>query len=309
MTGGAGNDTYVVDSSGDTVVELGGGGTDTVNSSVAFTLSDNVENLLLTGAMNIGGTGNDLANMLTGNTGDNLLDGRAGADTMAGGLGDDIFVVDDSGDAVSDTGGTDTVQSNISFTLGIDFENLLLLGSGNINGTGNSLANTLTGNSGNNLLNGGAGADAMAGGLGDDTFVVNEAGDTVSDTGGIDTARSGIGFTLESGFENLVLTGGTAINGSGNRLSNSITGNSGANILNGGAGRDAMAGGAGDDTFYADNAGDTAVEVGGRRLRQLSALPVSFTANCGADGVDPCNGNHGRNGPTGLQLFGCSEEG
>ncbi|MFN0193854.1 MAG: beta strand repeat-containing protein [Aestuariivirga sp.] len=276
LTGEAGNDTYVVDSSGDSVVELGGGGTDTVNSSVAFTLSDNVENLLLTGAMNISGTCNDLANMLTGNTGDNLLDGRAGADTMAGGLGDDIFVVDDSGDAVSDTGGTDTVQSSINFTLGADIEHLVLLGGGSISGAGNSLANTLTGNSGNNLLNGGAGADAMAGGLGNDTFIVNEAGDSVSDTGGIDTVRSGIGFTLESGFENLVLTGGTAINGSGNALANSITGNSGANIIDGGFGADAMTGAGGDDTFYADNIGDTAVEVAGEGFDTVRAS-VSFT--------------------------------
>ena len=86
MTGGAGNDTYVVDDVGDVVIESASEGTDTVQSSVSYTLAANVENLTLTGSGNISGNGNGVANAITGNSGDNTLDGGAGADTMTGGL-------------------------------------------------------------------------------------------------------------------------------------------------------------------------------------------------------------------------------
>jgi Ca2+-binding RTX toxin-like protein len=113
MQGLAGNDTYVVDNVGDEVIEAANAGTDTVQSAVTYTLADNVENLLLTGANAINGTGNALANVLTGNgaantlsggDGADVLEGKAGNDILTGGLGADVFIFNKAGQ------GLDTVK-------------------------------------------------------------------------------------------------------------------------------------------------------------------------------------------------------
>ncbi|MFM6025049.1 MAG: bluetail domain-containing putative surface protein, partial [Dolichospermum sp.] len=182
LMGLAGNDTYTVNNAGDLVVENLSEGTDRVNASISYTLSDNVENLTLTGSANFNGTGNDLNNSITGNTGNNILtglagndvlDGKVGADTLIGGLGNDTYIVDNGEDVVTEnlSEGTDRVNASISYTLSDNVENLTLTGSANFNGTGNNLNNSLTGNTGNNILNGGAGADTLRGGVGSDIFV------------------------------------------------------------------------------------------------------------------------------------------
>src|SRR6478735_6708623 len=140
------------------ITENDGEGTDTVRASVSFALGGNVENLVITGSAVIDGTGNALANVITGNGADNILDGGEGADQMAGGGGNDTYVVDDQGDIVSEStdAGSDTVRASISYALTDDVENLVLTGTANLSGTGNALANTLTGNAGDNILDGGA---------------------------------------------------------------------------------------------------------------------------------------------------------
>jgi Ca2+-binding RTX toxin-like protein len=144
-----------------------------------------VENLLLTGAANLNGTGNALNNSITGTSGNNILDGKAGIDTMIGGNGNDTYYVDHASDVVSETsstGGIDTVIASVTRTLGNYQENLTLSGTAAINGTGNALANRLVGNGAANVLTGGAGNDTLSSGAGNDRLVGGTGKDTL--TGG-----------------------------------------------------------------------------------------------------------------------------
>ena len=272
LTGGAGDDTYVVDNAGDVVTEIANDGTDTVQSSIDYTLGANVENLTLTGTAFIG-TGSDEANIITGNAAVNVLvglggadtlDGGAGADALIGGLGDDTYVVDHAGDVVieNDDGGIDTVNSSAHLRLTANVENLTLLGGADLQGAGNSLANTITGNTGNNVLDGDAGADVMSGGAGNDLYFVDNGGDQTIENAdeGYDTVFSTTHLQLSANVENLFLQGSDDLQGYGNSLGNLLFGNTGSNLLDGAAGADAMFGGDGNDAYFVDNAGDAAIE-------------------------------------------------
>ncbi|MDO8706072.1 MAG: calcium-binding protein, partial [Sulfuricaulis sp.] len=219
------------------------------------------------------------------NGGNDTLDGGAGADSLVGEAGNDTYIVDNVGDAVFEgeySGGFDTVQSSVSFTLSPYVENLTLTGTTAINGTGNEAANTLTGNSANNVLtgfarndtltggggddtlDGGLGADAMAGGIGNDVYMVDDSADTVVENlnEGIDTVQSSISYALGSNVENLTLTGTSVISGSGNVANNRLDGslNSSANVLAGGTGDDIYIIGAGDSVLENSNEGTDTVQ-------------------------------------------------
>ncbi|MFW9606396.1 MAG: calcium-binding protein, partial [Pseudomonas sp.] len=148
----------------------------------------------------LSGTGNALANRLTGNAAANTLDGGAGADTLNGGAGNDTYVVDNSGDVVTEAAkaGLDTVQASIRYSLGANLENLVLTGKAALSGTGNALANRLTGNAAANTLDGGAGADTLNGGAGNDVLVGGAGKDLL--TGGAGNDRFKFESTADSGI-------------------------------------------------------------------------------------------------------------
>ena len=221
MTGGAGDDIYFVDSATDRAIEVASAGNDTIKTALAtYILGLNVEALDYIGNDPAGfrGTGNTLANTITGGAandtlfgltgndvlngldGNDTLDGGAGADIMSGGAGDDVYFVDSATDSVIEVTGAgyDTVKTTlVTCLLGDNIEALKYTGSIAFTGTGNALDNDISGGAsndfvygaagndvlnglgGNDTLDGGAGADAMIGGTGNDTYFVDSEADAV----------------------------------------------------------------------------------------------------------------------------------
>jgi serralysin len=241
MTGGAGSDTYYVNSAGDQVFEGLNAGTDTVVSRLfSYTLGSNVENLTLDNTPTVlvlqpgggfalvpsavNGTGNSLNNTIIGNDRNNSLSGLDGNDSLYGG------------------NGTDTLNG----------------GNGNDYLSGGAGNDALLGGAGNDTLNGGTGNDTMTGGTGNDTYYVDAAGDVVVEgafLGGTDLVYASVSETLDANVENLTLTG-TAANGIGNASSNVINGNASNNFLSGLDGNDTLNGGSGNDTLSGGNGND-----------------------------------------------------
>jgi Ca2+-binding RTX toxin-like protein len=253
MVGGQGNDTYYVNNSLDIITENATEGTDTIYSSVSYSLPTNVESLTLTGSANIYAIGNNHGGSLYGNIGNNTFSDGGGVCTMAGGQGNDNYYVNNAGDTITESTnqGVDVIYSAVSYTLPANVETVVLTGSANINATGNSQGGSLYGNSGNNVLNDGGGISYMVGGQGNDTYYVNNAGDIIAETlnAGVDMVYSNVSYTLSANVEALVLTGSANINATGNSGSTWLYGNSGNNMLNPGTGNSFMSGGQGADTF------------------------------------------------------------
>ncbi|MBM7062096.1 heme peroxidase [Pseudomonas sp. UL073] len=316
MVGGGGNDTYVVDNLGDSVTEALNAGTDTVQTTLAsYLLGANVENLTFTGAGDFTGTGNALANTITGGAGNDSLDGGAGVDRLVGGAGNDTYTIDTASDVVVEAagGGTDTVRSSLlTYNLGGNVENYVQIsGAGVINGNGldnnmqgaggNDTLNggggndTLGGNGGNDTLNGGAGNDQLAGGLGNDTLNGDGGNDTLDGGDGDDALNGGAGTdtlvggigndSLDGGTGNDVLQGGagtdTLLGGAGDDV---IDGGADADFIDGGTGNDTVTGGAGNDTMVASSGNDIFVFSAGFGTDTI----IGFDANA-AGGQDRLN--------------------
>ncbi|WP_205480859.1 calcium-binding protein [Sphingomonas arenae] len=213
MYGGTGDDIYVADNVSDSPRERVGEGIDLVQASASHTLRVNVENLTLTGQFSITGRGNDLENTITGNSGSNrmwgmggndtlignagndFLDGSEGGDTLIGGIGNDVYYVDTLSDTIVEAAneGYDTVRTTLDWTLGAGLDRIELLGSGDLDGTGNGLANILSGNAGANVLSGMDGNDRIFGKEGSDTVDGGAGGDWLEGGTGQDTFIGGAG--------------------------------------------------------------------------------------------------------------------
>ncbi|HYD13623.1 MAG TPA: hypothetical protein VEC11_12320 [Allosphingosinicella sp.] len=299
MAGFAGDDTYDVDNAGDIVMETAGNGFDAVYASVSYALAAGAEAEWLstsftagTAALNL--TGNGGFQYLIGNAGANRLDGGAGADVMIGFAGDDVYFVDNAADQAFEDGalGFDAILTSVSYALaaGQEIEWLstaFTAGTAAINLAGNEIANYLIGNNGANTLNGGGGADAMTGFAGDDIYLVDTAGDAVTENAGegFDAILTDVSYVLAAGVSlewlSTSFTAGTAaINLTGNEIANFLVGNNGANTLNGGGGADIMTGFAGDDVYLVDTAGDLVNENAGEGFDAILAN-VSYAAAAG----------------------------
>ncbi|MEL1091146.1 M10 family metallopeptidase C-terminal domain-containing protein [Pseudomonas sp. OB66] len=312
MAGGTGNDTYIVDNVSDVISETStlANEIDTVRASVSYTLSANLENLILTGTAGTNAIGNDQNNLLTGNDGNNQLNGGAGVDTMIGGKGSDAYALDQYAELAliqeNANEGSDTLitlfnatstSTIIDLNIGNlqNVENVTVLGAGAFTLAGNGLDNILVGNADANFINGGKGADTMTGGGGNDTYIVDNIGDVVTETGTsvseIDSVYSYVDYTLGANLEILNLVG-SASKGTGNGLNNSIYGNDTNNVLDGGAGTDTLTGGAGADTFVFSSLTDMGVGASRDVITDFSSLQgdkidlTKFDANLLQGGMD-----------------------
>ena len=202
LHGGTGNDLYIVDSTGDLVIELAGQGIDTVRTPVNWTLSDHVENLVQIGTANLQGTGNALDNTITGNAGHNTLSGGAGNDTINGGNGDDLINGDDGNDMLSGQNGRDTINGGAGDdTLqGLNDDDVLDGGAGN---------DSLSGGNGNDRLQGGIGNDSLNAGGGNDTVNGGNGHDYIWGVAGNNLLQGGTGNdTIDSGNDSSTIQGG-----------------------------------------------------------------------------------------------------
>jgi trimeric autotransporter adhesin len=272
MFGGTGNDTYFIENPLDRVFENAGSGFDVVNSFVTFGLPPNVEALALQGSGVINGDGNELDNFMLGNAAANVLNGGNGDDVLDGFLGSDTLTGSNGNDTLLGGEGNDTV-------LGSDNDDLLI------------------GGSGKDFLNGGNGVDTMEGGTGDDIYnMLTDGIDVVIENAseGNDRVNTAFSITLAANVEILVMFGTDAINGTGNKLLNTMTGNEsdnsisglsgddslfghgGNDVLDGGSGADSMHGGSGNDTFIVGNAADVVSENLNEGFDRIDSS-VSFT--------------------------------
>jgi Ca2+-binding RTX toxin-like protein len=228
---------------------------------------------------------------LNGGAGDDRIDGGPGSDTMVGGPGDDIYVVDDASETIFERigEGTDTVRSFASHALDPNLEILVLNGGGNVDGTGNNLANKLVGTAGKNILDGRAGDDLIFGGAGEDSILGSAGNDQLVGGPGNDSLNGGNGEDIlygNDGHDN-------HFGGAGN---DQLFGGNNRDELRGGPGNDLLNGGEGPDTLFGDDGNDQLFgDDGNDQLFGASGPDIVF----GGDGQDRLAGGDGND-----QLFG-----
>ena len=215
---------------------------------------------------------------------DDRIDGRGGYDVMIGGRGDDVYFVDATqgrrgrGCDDDDRGwrgrrvdqvvenpneGHDAVYSSASYTLPANVEDLHLLGSRDLDGTGNAQANWIEGNRGRNKLSGGAGDDLLQGLGGRDDLRGGAGIDVLQGGSGRDKLVDREGSTVfDGGGDNDSMTGG--------RAADFFAGGRGDDVLHLGGGHDVIAFHKGDGTDHVEGERQDAVLVlGGIRYQDL----------------------------------------
>jgi Ca2+-binding RTX toxin-like protein len=247
LVGGAGNDLFVVNNGGDVVRNASIANSDTVQSSVSYTLAANVNTLELTGTAALLGTANSGADTLVSN---------AGVDTLVGGTGNDVFVVHNAADLVQNasSSNSDTILSSVGITLPTHVNSLVLTGSADLAAAGNGSADLLTANAGSDTLMAVGAATTLVGGTGNDLFVINDATDVVSNgnAGVNDTLQSSVSVTAPINVDTVVLTGAGNLTAKANGDRDTLVSNSGI---------DTLYGGTGNDVFVVNNAADVLVGV------------------------------------------------
>ncbi|OYY58999.1 MAG: hypothetical protein B7Y50_11740 [Hydrogenophilales bacterium 28-61-11] len=266
MTGGMGDDVYIVESASDSIIENPDSGTDSVQSSVTYTLAANVESLTLTGTAAINGTGNELDNVLRGNSARNVLSGLDGNDTIYAGDGDGAFGGEGNDTLISENTNSWTALS------------------------GEGGDDVLIGGAGSGGFFGGLGNDTITGGLGmnfiwgDDQAVAGGGNDTITGGNDYDFVIAGVGDDVVYGLggdDNLSGNQGndTLYGGAGDDF---ILGGQGDDFLDGGTGADTMTGGAGNDTYVVDDLGDVVTETS-TFATEIDSVQSSITYTLGAN--------------------------
>ena len=284
LIGGLGNDIYQVDSTTDVITENASEGTDTIQSSVTFSLAafPNIENLTLTGSSVITATGNTANNSLNGNTANNTLDGGDGNDTLNGGAGNDSLIGGHGNDYAYSYSSTASVIVNLATGTASDglggTDTLSQIE--HIQGS-NTAGDNLTGDINNNIFYGYGGNDTLNGGDGNDTLIGGTGNDLLTGGNGTDTAY----YYTVTGAVTVNLATGIASDGEGgtdtlsqienvqgsNTASDNLTGNTGVNVLYGYGGADILTGGGGNDLLYVGS--DTVTDT------------VNYASGDGADTV------------------------
>jgi Ca2+-binding RTX toxin-like protein len=231
-----------------------------------------------------GDAGDDL---LIGEAGNDILNGGAGIDTMSGGTGDDIYFVDNVADAVTEDAGegtADDIRTTLTSYSIAALPNIeRLAGLGNVN-------QTLTGNDADNLISGGLGADTMIGGTGNDIYIVDDAGDVVTEQAGegdADEVRTSVAsYQLPDYVEKLTYTGSAGASLRGNSADNMLVGGTGVDAFYfQDGGDDAVWAGAGDDGIYFGAAYTAADRVDGGSGSDVVVLQGNYTVTMGADSL------------------------
>ncbi len=293
LIGGAGNDVFVINNIGDVVTAQSGALSNTIQTSVSYTASANVNKLTGTGTAAITLTGNNLANVITANSGNDTLIAGTGLATLIGGAGNNTFIINKVGDVITKAvnSGNNTELTSVSATLAANVQNLTGTGTGALTLTGNNLTNVITANgSANRLVAGngtatlvsGAGNDTLVGGTGTNTFVVNNAADVVTAQSAAlsNTIQTSVSYTAAANVKKLTGTGSAPITLTGNSLANTITANSGDDTLIAGLGLATLIGGSGNNTFVINNASDVITKaVNSGNNTELTSVSATLAAN------------------------------